>query len=105
MSLKIHCYSLRLCFQWKYQKNPHGFLSHSAKKLNGGPFRCENNFFEGRGLPTWPKNKRFHLAKKYLALYNSLQSDWLTGSNRNEVRSKMKKWIFKFPQSAMFTYS
>ena len=58
-----------------------------------------------RGLPTWPKKQRFHSAEKYLALYNSLQSDWPTGSNRNEVRSKMKKMKFSISPSQLCSHT
>ena len=50
-------------------------------------------------------NKRFHLAEKFLALNDSLQSDWLTGLNRNEVRSKMEKLNFSISPSQLCSYT
>ena len=39
--------------------------------------------------------------KKCLALYNSLQSDWLTRADRNEVRSKILKMNFSISPSQL----
>ena len=43
--------------------------------------------------------------KKYLALYNSLQSDWLTRADRNEVRSKILKMNFSISPSQLCSHT
>ena len=43
--------------------------------------------------------------KKYLALYNSLQSDWLTRADRNEVRSKIFKMKFSISPSQLCSHT
>ena len=43
--------------------------------------------------------------KKYLALYNSLQSDWLTRADRNEVRSKILKMKFSISPSQLCSHT
>ena len=43
--------------------------------------------------------------KKYLALYNSLQSDWLTRADRNEVRSKILKMNFLISPSKLCSHT
>ena len=43
--------------------------------------------------------------KKYLALYNSLQSDWLTWADRNEVRSKISKMNFSISPSQLCSHT
>ena len=43
--------------------------------------------------------------KKYLALYNSLQSDWLTRADRNEIRSKIFKMNFSLSPSQLCSHT
>ena len=43
--------------------------------------------------------------KKYLALSNSLQSDWLTRADRNEVRSKILKMNFSISPSQLCSHT
>ena len=43
--------------------------------------------------------------KKYLALYNSLKSDWLTRADRNEVRSKIFKMNFSISPSQLCSHT
>ena len=43
--------------------------------------------------------------KKYLALYNSLQSDWLMRADRNEVRSKILKMNFSISPSQLCSHT
>ena len=42
--------------------------------------------------------------KKYLASYNSLQSDWLTRADRNGVRSKIFKMNFSISPSQLCSH-
>ena len=43
--------------------------------------------------------------KRYLALYNSLLSDWLTRADRNEVRSKILKMNFSISPSQLCSHT
>ena len=44
-------------------------------------------------------------SKKYLALYNALQSDWLTRADWNEIRSKIKKVKFLISPSQLCSHT
>ena len=53
-----------------------------------------------------PSNKISEIQhKKYLALYSSLQSDWLTRADRNEVRSKNFKMSFSISSSQLCSHT
>ena len=53
-----------------------------------------------------PSNKISEIQhKKYLALYSSLQSDWLTRADRNEVCSKNFKMSFSISSSQLCSHT
>ena len=103
-------------------------VSHCCRRL------CANTYLRYRSRVVWPKtlfwekpstlvigvgsqvrkNKLKFLSpnkiselqhKKYLALYNYLQSDWLTWADRNEVRSKIFKMIFSISPSQLCSHT